>query len=103
MLIGYGIIAVPSTLALTQNSSKANDDVTSIDLYADCEQCHYTIHEDDARFCKMCGFKLSRSFSSNKQDVNDIYDVQTHGHRKDDDDNSIEDTTNNSDTDILLH
>ncbi len=55
MLLGYGIIAIPTgivTAELTKNDlSKHNN--TQV-----CGNCLNNDHEDDAKFCKACGYNL---------------------------------------------
>jgi voltage-gated potassium channel len=54
MIIGYGIIAVPTgivTAELTQVSKK------SVSTQA-CPQCSAEGHDTDAKFCKYCGSTL---------------------------------------------
>lgn len=55
MLMGYGIIAVPTgivttEMALAVRSKRHNDEV--------CTRCGSEGHDADARFCKFCGEKL---------------------------------------------
>ena len=55
MIMGYGIIAVPTgivtaELAFTSTANKTNTQV--------CRRCSFSDHENDAKFCKECGFSL---------------------------------------------
>ena len=53
MLLGYAIIAVPTSIfgsELLKIRSHKNTQV--------CSNCHYSDHDDDAKNCKMCGEKL---------------------------------------------
>lgn len=55
MIIGYGIIAVPTgivTVEMSQASQKAAH-------VRECPECHLTGHDSNARFCKFCGATLT--------------------------------------------
>ncbi len=54
MIMGYGIIAVPTGI-LTVELSKASKTHTNTQM---CQECGNEIHDDDAKFCKMCGEDL---------------------------------------------
>lgn len=53
MIMGYGIIAVPTGI-VTAELTKAGR-VTSTEI---CEECHADGHDLDAKCCKYCGFRL---------------------------------------------
>jgi len=55
MIIGYGIIAVPTgivTVALSQTTTKASE-------IQNCPVCSTSDHAADAKFCRRCGRELS--------------------------------------------
>jgi len=55
MIIGYGIIAVPTGIVSAQYASSRK---TEIDKGRSCEDCGADIHRNDAAFCRKCGHKL---------------------------------------------
>jgi voltage-gated potassium channel len=56
MLIGYGIIAVPTGI-VTVEMVRSRDEISE----SPCPSCRRTGHEEDAHFCKYCGSSLSES------------------------------------------
>lgn len=62
MIIGYGIIAVPTGI-ITSELARAGQDATTRSV-ADgtraliCPRCYTGNHDDDAAFCKKCGARL---------------------------------------------
>ena len=57
MIMGYAIIAVPAGIVTSElNKSKKIMLNTQV-----CENCHFDEHDDDAKFCKQCGYSLSDS------------------------------------------
>ncbi|QXP58252.1 ion transporter [Olleya sp. HaHaR_3_96] len=67
MILGYGIIAVPTGIVSAEYSrsmKKSDDEKTGIpqknlNLNTQrCSNCHEEYHDDDARFCKVCGNNL---------------------------------------------
>jgi voltage-gated potassium channel len=56
MLIGYGIIAVPTGI-VTVEMVRSRDEAAE----TPCPSCRRTGHEEDAQFCKYCGSNLSES------------------------------------------
>jgi len=53
MIIGYGIIAVPTGIVTVEISkAEKKDDIR------ECPQCSAAGHDSDANFCKYCGSKL---------------------------------------------
>jgi len=54
MVMGYGIIAVPTGI-VSAEMSRANprNDVKRI-----CQNCQRSFYDEDAVFCKYCGFEL---------------------------------------------
>jgi len=55
MLIGYGIIAVPTGILTTEIAAKARAKTESQEA---CPSCGREGHESDAKFCKWCGAAL---------------------------------------------
>ncbi len=57
MIIGYGIIAVPTGIVSAEYaSSKKRDE--AIDEGRSCPSCSAEIYRSDAHFCRKCGFDL---------------------------------------------
>jgi voltage-gated potassium channel len=56
MLIGYGIIAVPTGI-VTVEMVRSRDEISQ----TPCPSCRRTGHDEDAQFCKYCGSNLSES------------------------------------------
>lgn len=56
MILGYGIIAVPTGLISAQFMSKSNDSQNNTQSCPNCSADH---HRDDAQFCYNCGHKLN--------------------------------------------
>lgn len=54
MIIGYGIIAVPTGI-VTAELSRTERHVTT----QNCRHCAAEVHRDDAIFCRMCGERLN--------------------------------------------
>ncbi len=54
MIIGYGIIAVPTGIVSAEYVSSK----TEFDKGRSCEDCGADIHRNDAAFCRKCGHKL---------------------------------------------
>ena len=55
MLIGYGIIAVPTGILTTEIAAKARQNTESAES---CPSCGREGHDTNARFCKWCGHAL---------------------------------------------
>jgi voltage-gated potassium channel len=53
MILGYGIIAVPTGIVTAQMMQKPVFGNTQV-----CPNCMFDKHDDDARYCKKCGVKL---------------------------------------------
>jgi voltage-gated potassium channel len=53
MIMGYGIIAVPTGIVTAESAGRAREVSTQV-----CEQCTFEEHDPDARFCKKCGAPL---------------------------------------------
>lgn len=56
MITGYAIIAVPTGI-ITTELGKAKEKKTQLNTQV-CQNCHHSTHDDDAKFCKMCGDPL---------------------------------------------
>ncbi len=54
MILGYGIIAVPTGI-VTSEMTKINRQKTNTQY---CPNCGHNNHDDDAKFCKVCGTGL---------------------------------------------
>lgn len=54
MIIGYAIIAVPTGI-ISVEMAKVSDTNTNTQV---CENCHSKDHDDDAKYCKICGEEL---------------------------------------------
>ncbi len=57
MIIGYGIIAVPTGIVTVEMSQAAQKNIH----VRECPECHLTGHDSNARFCKFCGALLTDS------------------------------------------
>ena len=59
MIIGYGIIAVPTGIVSAEYASakKKNEGNRNTDRF--CESCGTQIHREDAEYCRKCGYNLS--------------------------------------------
>ena len=55
MILGYGIIAVPTGIVTAELSSVSNKEVST----QVCKDCSQEGHEPDAEYCKYCGSKLN--------------------------------------------
>ena len=53
MILGYGIIAVPTGIVTAELARAVRPTTTEV-----CEECHMSGHEPDAVHCKFCGAKL---------------------------------------------
>lgn len=56
MILGYGIIAVPTGIVTVEFAKQSNHKVNTNTQV--CENCHSDDHRDDAEFCYNCGEKL---------------------------------------------
>jgi voltage-gated potassium channel len=54
MIMGYGIIAVPTGIVTVELASAQRKTVST----QSCQECATDIHDPDANFCRMCGTKL---------------------------------------------
>ncbi len=58
MILGYGVIAVPTGIVSAQYVKKDSDDFVHVNTQA-CQNCGAQRHRDDAKFCHKCGEELS--------------------------------------------
>ncbi len=59
MIIGYGIIAVPTGIVSAEYASGKKEGATKIDEGRSCPDCGTEIMRADAHYCRTCGHKLS--------------------------------------------
>ncbi len=58
MILGYGIIAVPTGIVSAEYTKKLGDnDFVHVNTQA-CRNCNSQRHRDDAKFCHKCGLEL---------------------------------------------
>lgn len=57
MITGYAIIAVPTGIITAETIRNSSQEKIRYNTQV-CQNCHYDQHDDDAKFCKMCGEKL---------------------------------------------
>ena len=60
MILGYGIIAVPTGI-VTAEIAKTNTKKTDSDLKNPCDSCGIKYHRENAKFCDHCGFRLEKN------------------------------------------
>lgn len=58
MILGYGVIAVPTGIVSAQYLRKAGDDYVHVNTQS-CRNCGAQRHRDDAKFCHKCGDELN--------------------------------------------
>lgn len=58
MIIGYGIIAVPTGIVTAEYTSSKNKKIIGYDEGRSCPDCATEILRDDADYCRKCGYKL---------------------------------------------
>ncbi len=58
MILGYGVIAVPTGIVSAQYLRKASDDYVHVNTQS-CRNCGAQRHRDDAKFCHKCGDELN--------------------------------------------
>lgn len=61
MIIGYGIIAVPTGIVTAEIARAQHDVLTESKTRPRCPNCRATDHDTDAAFCKHCGTHLRAS------------------------------------------
>ena len=62
MILGYGIIAVPTGIVSAEYTSQKNKETTGKDVHLNtqsCSNCAAGNHKDKAEFCYNCGHKLN--------------------------------------------
>lgn len=57
MIVGYGIIAVPTGIVTVELGNVARREAA---LGLGCPRCALDGHDGDARFCRRCGERLAR-------------------------------------------
>ncbi|WP_422079788.1 ion transporter [Ulvibacterium sp.] len=58
MIIGYGIIAVPTGIVSAEYASSKKN-LKNVDEGRCCQNCSSEIMRSDARYCRVCGYKLT--------------------------------------------
>ncbi|WP_299678674.1 ion transporter [uncultured Dokdonia sp.] len=63
MIMGYGIIAVPTGIVSAEYTKSALDDTSNQDEHIhtntqSCSNCNHDTHHDHAKFCNHCGYSL---------------------------------------------
>ncbi|WP_299536442.1 ion transporter [Ulvibacterium sp.] len=58
MIIGYGIIAVPTGIVSAEYASSKKN-LKNVDEGRCCQNCGSEIMRSDARYCRVCGYKLT--------------------------------------------
>ena len=59
MIIGYGIIAVPTAIVTAEMTNPANSEADDSKISEDtCFSCGWVDHDHDADYCKVCGERL---------------------------------------------
>jgi len=58
MLMGYAIIAVPTGILSSEMFRSGSSKMTNINTQV-CENCGHKTHDDDAKYCKICGHPLN--------------------------------------------
>ncbi|HEY0010065.1 MAG TPA: potassium channel family protein, partial [Tepidisphaeraceae bacterium] len=61
MLLGYGVIAVPTGIVTAELVSSGRRTNVIDDNRAVCPQCAASGHQADAEFCRKCGQELTTS------------------------------------------
>jgi voltage-gated potassium channel len=59
MIIGYGIIAVPTGIVSAQYAASKKSDRDAFDDGRSCRNCGAEVHRKDSDYCRKCGEKLS--------------------------------------------
>ncbi|MFC4632394.1 ion transporter [Dokdonia ponticola] len=61
MIMGYGIIAVPTGIVSAEYTKSALKDTPDKRIHTNtqsCSNCNHSTHDDDANFCDNCGYPL---------------------------------------------
>ena len=56
MIMGYGVIAVPTGIVSAEIANSGKDEKNPTTQA--CKECMAEGHDEDAKFCKYCGFEL---------------------------------------------
>jgi voltage-gated potassium channel len=59
MIIGYGIIAVPTGIVSAQYVATKKRDRDAFDEGRSCRNCGAEVHRKDSDYCRKCGEKLN--------------------------------------------
>ncbi len=59
MILGYGIIAVPTGIVGTRYARNSSEDYVHVNTQS-CRNCGIQRHRDDAKFCHNCGDSLNK-------------------------------------------
>lgn len=57
MILGYGVIAVPTGIVSAQYARRDRDEYVHVNTQS-CRNCGARRHRDDANFCHKCGYEL---------------------------------------------
>ncbi|MCZ4320097.1 ion transporter [Aequorivita viscosa] len=57
MILGYGVIAVPTGIVSAQYARKEMDDYVHVNTLS-CRNCGESKHRDDSKFCHKCGWDM---------------------------------------------
>ena len=63
MVLGYGVIAVPTGIVSAQYVRSTSDNYVHVNSQS-CQNCGEEKHRDDSKFCFKCGASLNRSESA---------------------------------------
>ncbi|MGJ8658785.1 ion transporter [Cellulophaga fucicola] len=66
MIIGYGIIAVPTGIVSAEYASNMKQN-KSMDEGRSCPNCSAEVHRSDADYCRKCGYKLEEDEDDNTE------------------------------------
>lgn len=64
MILGYGIIAVPTGIVSAEYTKSALQDTPDKHIHTNtqsCSNCNNATHDDDANFCNNCGYPLHQN------------------------------------------
>lgn len=62
MILGYGVIAVPTGIVSAQYVRRASDDLVQVNTQS-CGNCNEQKHRDDAIYCHKCGEPLHKEIA----------------------------------------
>ena len=70
MIIGYGIIAVPTAIVTSEMNKPMKDGPDSKKTsFETCSSCGWLGHDQDAAYCKVCGERLPKSSGTKRKKV----------------------------------